>query len=439
MYRAYHAPVRTAEGGLLRNAQGTPTNAVYIFVNMLRTLLNEHKPEFIAASFDLPPHLPRRPGLPRLKPTARRCRRARAAVPMVHAACKALGVPILTSSATKPTMDRDVDGEGGARVPGGDRHRDKDLSAVRDRIRVFNPKEEGMVRRRGVKEKFGVAPDRRRRAALMGDTIDNIKGVPGIGGRRDLIAEWMAREPDRPRLGGEAQALSRRAARQQRNARQSRGGADRPTCRSSSTPRLRYRGGSRERSFLIFNELGFRALAKCAPSADTTRTYRVVNTRRVCRHSRRNCAPPALRCGSSGRADGDARGHRRDLFFNRAPRRGLSRSVTGRSTIPKAAAFVALEALGRSSRTGPKRARSEVRDRAGAAWRQLRGFDWTRCWRVTCSILRSAHAGRACARAHQLQGALARRRLRQGAKAMSLAEVPVTRWSPPANVPIGGS
>src|SRR3954463_14265254 len=54
MYRAYHAPVRTAEGGLLRNAQGTPTNAVYIFVNMLRKLLNEHKPEFIAASFDLP-------------------------------------------------------------------------------------------------------------------------------------------------------------------------------------------------------------------------------------------------------------------------------------------------------------------------------------------------------------------------------------------------
>ena len=54
MYRAYHAPVRTAEGGLLRNAQGRPTNAVYIFVTMLRKLLNEHKPEYIAASFDLP-------------------------------------------------------------------------------------------------------------------------------------------------------------------------------------------------------------------------------------------------------------------------------------------------------------------------------------------------------------------------------------------------
>ena len=54
MYRAYHAPIRTAEGGLLRNAEGRPTNAVYIFVTMLRKLLNEHKPAYIAASFDLP-------------------------------------------------------------------------------------------------------------------------------------------------------------------------------------------------------------------------------------------------------------------------------------------------------------------------------------------------------------------------------------------------
>ena len=54
MYRAYHAPIRTTEGTLLRNSQGIPTNAVYIFVTMLRKLLKEHAPEFIAASFDLP-------------------------------------------------------------------------------------------------------------------------------------------------------------------------------------------------------------------------------------------------------------------------------------------------------------------------------------------------------------------------------------------------
>ena len=43
---------------------------------------------------------------------------------------------------------------------------------------------------------------------------------------------------------------------------------------------MRYRGGSRERSFQIFNELGFRTLAKeFAPTAGTiAKTYRVVNT-----------------------------------------------------------------------------------------------------------------------------------------------------------------
>ena len=41
MYRAYHAPIRTAEGTLLRNVRGIPTNAVYIFVTMLRKLLKD--------------------------------------------------------------------------------------------------------------------------------------------------------------------------------------------------------------------------------------------------------------------------------------------------------------------------------------------------------------------------------------------------------------
>ena len=98
MYRAYHAPVRTAEGGLLRNAQGTPTNAVYIFVNMLRKLLNEHKPEFIAASFDLPGRTFRDDLVDDYKANrAPMPSELAQQIPMVHAACEALGVPILTS------------------------------------------------------------------------------------------------------------------------------------------------------------------------------------------------------------------------------------------------------------------------------------------------------------------------------------------------------
>src|SRR5205809_520194 len=98
MYRAYHAPVRTAEGGFLRNAQGRPTNAVYIFVTMLRKLMNEQHPEYIAASFDLPGRTFRDDLVSDYKANrAPMPDELAEQIPMVHAACEALGVPILTS------------------------------------------------------------------------------------------------------------------------------------------------------------------------------------------------------------------------------------------------------------------------------------------------------------------------------------------------------
>ncbi len=98
MYRAYHAPVRTASGGLLRNSKGQATNAVYIFVTMLRKLLNEHKPEYIAASFDLPGRTFRDDLASDYKANrAPMPDELAEQIPMVHAACEALGVPILTS------------------------------------------------------------------------------------------------------------------------------------------------------------------------------------------------------------------------------------------------------------------------------------------------------------------------------------------------------
>ena len=99
MYRAYHAPIRTADGALLHNAQGKPTNAVYIFVTMLRMLLREQKPEFIGASFDLPGRTFRDDMVDRLQgqPCADAGRARRLRFRWCTRACEALGVPILTS------------------------------------------------------------------------------------------------------------------------------------------------------------------------------------------------------------------------------------------------------------------------------------------------------------------------------------------------------
>ena len=49
MYRAYHA----FRGRGLSNQEGHTTHAVYVFVTMLRKLIADHRPTYLAASFDL--------------------------------------------------------------------------------------------------------------------------------------------------------------------------------------------------------------------------------------------------------------------------------------------------------------------------------------------------------------------------------------------------
>jgi len=291
MYRAFHAPIRTAEGGFLRNAQGRPTNAVYIFVTMLRKLLNEHQPAYIAASFDLPGRTFRDDLVTDYKANrAPMPDELAEQIPMVHAACEALGVPILTSARYEAddvigtlTLKAAAAGFDVAIVTG-----DKDFfQLVRDGIRVYNPRDEGTwYDAEGVKEKFGVTPDQVVDVlALMGDTIDNIKGVPGIGekGARDLIATWgtlenlLAHAAEVPQKRYREPLLANvEAARQSRVL--ARIHTDVPV--EFDPDAVRYRGASRERCFEIFNELGFRTLVnEYAPTADSVaRTYRVVNT-----------------------------------------------------------------------------------------------------------------------------------------------------------------
>ena len=291
MYRAFHAPVRTAEGGLLRNAQGRPANAVYIFVTMLRKLLSDHKPQYIAASFDLPGRTFRDDLSADYKANrAPMPDELAEQIPMVHAACEALGVPILTSERYEAddvigtlTAKAAAAGFDVAIVTG-----DKDFfQLVQNGIRVFNPREEGTwYDAEGVKEKFGVVPDHVVDVlALMGDTIDNIKGVPGIGekGARELIAAYgsldnlIAHAAEIPQKRYREPLLANvESARQSRELARIR--VDVPV--EFEPESLRYRGASRERCFQIFNEMGFRTLvAEYAPTAASTpKTYRIVNT-----------------------------------------------------------------------------------------------------------------------------------------------------------------
>jgi DNA polymerase-1 len=94
----------TLEGTLLRNSQGIPTNAVYIFVTMLRKLLKDHAPEFIAASFDLPGPTFRDDLALDYKANRKPMPDELAGqIPLVHRACEALACPSSRRGATRRT------------------------------------------------------------------------------------------------------------------------------------------------------------------------------------------------------------------------------------------------------------------------------------------------------------------------------------------------
>ena len=276
MYRAYHA----FRGRGLSNQEGHTTHAVYVFVTMLRKLVNDHHPSYMAASFDLAGPTFRDAIVSDYKAT-------RTAMPddlveqlnWVHEACEAMGVPIITAPGYEAddvigTLAKRAAAEGFevAIVS-----IDKDFfQMVHDGIRVYDPREDGAwFDTHGVVEKFGVKPSQVVDVlALVGDTSDNVAGVPGIGkkGAVDLITQF-----------GSLDALLERTAElkpKQRDALVTHR-ADALQSRELVTIRtdvpvdvdlqsLRYRGASRERCYELFSRLAFRSLMnEYAPTADT--------------------------------------------------------------------------------------------------------------------------------------------------------------------------
>lgn len=285
-YRAYHA-IRGLTG-----PDGHSTNAVYGFVTMLRKLIAEHRPEYVAAAFDLAG-----PTFRSRLATDYKANRApmppdlEEQIPLVYEACEALGVPVVTSETYEAddvigtlAVQAAAAGFDVAIVTG-----DKDFfQLVSDRIRVFNPRDEGRwYDPQAVRARFGVEPSRVVDVlALVGDAIDNIKGVPGIGekGARDLIARYGSLDALLARLDEIPEKKYREAlARHADSARQSR---ELATIRTDvpllfDPERLRYRGADRSRCFALFSRLGFRSLLmEYAPRVETAAAdYRAVRTR----------------------------------------------------------------------------------------------------------------------------------------------------------------
>jgi len=193
----------------LTNAEGLPTNAIYGFTNMMRKLMKDEQPRYLGVAFDLPEPVFRKQAYAEYKanrtPTPEDLVRQ---IPYAKQVCELIGTTVLE----KPGFEADdliaalahqatASGMNVVVVAS-----DKDLlQLVDDRVTVFNPSKNLRLDPAGVESTFGAPPQRVRDVlGLMGDSVDNIPGVPGVGEKTALACV---------RSYGDIEAIIARAAR----------------------------------------------------------------------------------------------------------------------------------------------------------------------------------------------------------------------------------
>ena len=178
---------------------GDATNAVYGFTTMLSTLMREHKPTHVAVCFDLPGGTFRTEILPSYKGTRDVTPPDfEPQVPLIREVLAALGV----AAVDRPNYEADdllatyarLGREAGMRVlvVSGDRDT---IQLVTDEVTLLYPRKgvSDLVHftPESVVERYEVLPSQYPElAALVGETSDNLPGVPGVGPK--TAAKWIA-------------------------------------------------------------------------------------------------------------------------------------------------------------------------------------------------------------------------------------------------------
>jgi len=202
IYRAFFAPMGMRQDPL-RNSKGQVTQAVFVFTNMLRKLINDERPEYIAAVFDTDVPTFRHDAYAEYKANREAMPDDLSSqIPYIIRVCEAFCIPIVKSDGFEAD---DVIGTLAQQVRAKNMQtvivsNDKDLcQLVVDPYIIAMRSNSTNVKRKvpvpavewcdevWVKNKFGVPPDKIiDLLGLMGDSVDNIPGAPGIGAKGAL-------------------------------------------------------------------------------------------------------------------------------------------------------------------------------------------------------------------------------------------------------------
>ena len=188
LFRAFHALPP------LSNSKGQPTGAVYGVINMLRKLRDEYKPEYMAVVFDAKgktfrhdiykEYKAHRPPMPD---------DLKAQIEPLHQLVKALGFPLISVEGVEAD---DVIGTLASHATQQNKEMlistgDKDLAQlVNAHVTLINTMNNEVLDEAGVESKFEVPPTRIiDYLTLVGDTSDNIPGVPKVGPK--TAVKWL--------------------------------------------------------------------------------------------------------------------------------------------------------------------------------------------------------------------------------------------------------
>jgi DNA polymerase I len=193
LFRAFHALPP------LTNSQGQPTGAMLGVLNMIRRLRKHYQPEHLAVVFDAPgktfrhadyaEYKANRPSMPE---------ELAAQIKPLHELIRLQGIPLLINTGVEAddviaTLVKQAREQGWeCLISSGD----KDLAQlVDDGVLLEDTMQERTLDRAGVEAKFGITPERvGDYLALIGDSSDNIPGIPGCGPK--TAVKWLQQYGD---------------------------------------------------------------------------------------------------------------------------------------------------------------------------------------------------------------------------------------------------
>ncbi|HYR76419.1 MAG TPA: DNA polymerase I [Pyrinomonadaceae bacterium] len=208
IFRAFYAPLAN-RAAPLANSKGQVTQAVFIFTNMLRKLIQDEQPKYIAAIFESKEKTFRHETFTDYKANRQEMPDDLASqLPYIERLCEAYNVPMISVSGFEAD-----DVIGALATQAAEKNlqavivsNDKDMcQLVRDPLIVCMRQNSQVIKRKEpvpaiewcdeawVEKKFGVPANKLvDLLGLMGDSIDNIPGAPGVGpkGAVQLIQEY---------------------------------------------------------------------------------------------------------------------------------------------------------------------------------------------------------------------------------------------------------